>query len=103
LAIGAEKDGDDLGIVEVAFGEEGTERTIDHSASENLFFGGAAFSAEVATGDATHGSGFFFVLDGEREEVLAVFNFGSRDCGDDDNGFAHSDEGGAVGEFGKFA
>ena len=103
LAIGAEEDGDDLGIVEVAFGKEGTERTIDHSASENLFFGGAAFSAEVATGDATHGSGFFLILDGEREKVLAVFDFGSRDCGDDDNGFAHSDEGGAVRQFGEFA
>ena len=92
-----------MGIVEVTFGKEGAERTIDHSASEDLFFGWPAFAAEVATGDATHGSGFFLILDGEREKVLAVFDFGSRDCGDDDNGFAHSDEGGAVRQFGEFA
>lgn len=97
LAIGAEEDGDDLSIVEVAFGKEGTERTIDHSASENLFFGGAAFAAEVATGDATHGSGFFLILYGEGEEVLAVFDFSGGDGGDDDDGFSHGNEGGAIG------
>lgn len=103
LAVGAEEDGDDLGVVVVAFGKEGTQRAIDHSAGEDLFLSGAAFTAEVASGDATDGGGFFFVFDGEREKVLAIFNFGGGDGGDDDDGFTHGDEGGAVGEFGKFS
>lgn len=103
LAVGAEEDGDDLGVVVVAFGKEGAQGAIDHPAGEDFFLGGAAFTAEVASGDATDGGGFFFVFDGEWEEVLAVFDFGGGNGGDDDDGFSHGDEGGAVGEFGKFS
>ena len=92
-----------MGIVEVAFGKEGAEGTIDHSAGEDLLFGGPAFAAEVATGDATDGGSFFFVLHGEGEEVLAVFDFSGGDGGDDDDGFSHGNEGGAIGQFGEFA
>ena len=103
LAVGAEEDGDDLGVVVVAFGKEGTQRAIDHPAGKDFFFGRAAFAAEVASGDATDGGGFFFVFDGEGEEVLAVFDFGGGNGGNDNDGFTHSDEGSAVGEFGKFS
>lgn len=103
LAIGAKKDGDDLSVVKIAFGKEGTKGAIDHPAGQDLFFGRATFPAEVASGYATNGSGFFFVFDGKREEVLAVFDFRGRDCSDDDNRFAHGDEGSAVGEFGEFS
>ena len=103
LAIGAKKDGDDLSVVKIAFGKEGTKGAIDHPAGEDLFFGRATFPAEVASGYATNGSGFFFVFDGEREEVLAVFDLSGGDSSDDDNRFAHGDEGSAVGEFGEFA
>ena len=34
---------------------------------------------------------------------MAVFDFRSGHCGDDDDCFAHGDEGSAVREFGKFA
>ena len=103
LAIGAKKDGDDLSVVKIAFGKEGAKGAINHSAGEDLFFGRAAFPTEVASGYATNGSGFFFVFDGKREEVLAVFDFRGRDCSDDDDRFTHGDEGSAVGEFGEFA
>ena len=103
LAVGAEENGVDWGVVVVAFGKGGAERAFDHPAGKDFFFGGAAFAAEVASGDATDGGGFFFVFDGEGEEVLAIFDFGGRDGGDDDDGFTHGDEGGAVGEFGKFS
>ena len=103
LAVGAEEDGDDLGVVVVAFGKEGAQGAIDHSAGKDFFLGGAAFTAEVASGDAADGGGFFFVFDGEGEKVLAIFDFGGGDGGDDDDGFTHGDEGGAVGEFGKFS
>ena len=103
LTIGAEKNGDDLGVVVVAFGKERAQGAIDHPAGEDFFLGGAAFTAEVASGDATDGGGFFFVFDGEGEEVLAVFDFGGGNGGDDDDSFSHGDEGSAVGEFGKFS
>lgn len=103
LAIGAKKDGDDLSVVKIAFGKEWTKGAIDHPAGQDLFFGRATFPAEVASGDATYGGSFFLIFNGEREEVLAVFDFRGRDCSDDDNRFAHGDEGSAVGEFGKFA
>ena len=103
LAVGAEENGDDLGIVVVAFGEEGTQGPIDHAAGEDLLFGRATFAAEVAAGDTANGGGFFFIFDSQGEEVLAVFHFGGGDSGDDNDRFAHGDEGGAVGQFGEFA
>lgn len=103
LAVGAEENGDDLSVVVVAFREKRAERTIDHAAGKDLFFGGATFTPKIATGNATDGGGFFFVFDRKGKEVLAVFDFGGGDGGDDDDSFAHSDEGGAVGEFGQFA
>lgn len=103
LAVGAQENGDDLGIVVVAFGEEGTQRPIDHAAGEDLLFGWATFATEVAAGDTTDGGGFFFVFDGQGEEVLAVFDFGGGDSGNDDDRFTHGDEGSAVGQFGEFA
>ncbi len=103
LAIGAEEDGDDLGVVEVAFGEERAQGAIDHATGEDLFFGRATFAPKVTAGDATDGGGFFLILDREGKEVLAIFDFGGGDSGDDDDGFAHGDEGSAIGQFGEFA
>ena len=103
LAVGAKKDGDDLSVVKIAFGKEGTKGAIDHPAGQDLFFGRATFPAEVASGDATYGGSFFLIFNGEREEVLAVFDFRGRDCSDDDDRFTHGDEGSAVGEFGEFS
>ena len=103
MAVSTEENSDDLGVVEVALGEERPEGTIDHPACKNLLFGGATFPAEVASRNAADGGSLFLVLDGKGEEVLAVFDFGGGDGGDDDDRFAHGDEGGAIGEFGEFA
>jgi len=102
LAVSTEKNGDDLGVVEIALREERPKGTIDHSAGENLFFSGATFPAEVASRNATDGGCLFLVFDGEREEVLAIFDFRGGDSCDDDDCFAHGDESGAIGEFGEF-
>lgn len=103
LAIGAKKDGDDLSVVKIAFRKEGAKGAIDHPAGEDLFFGRTTFPTEVTSGDAAYSGGFFLIFNGEREEVLAVFDFRGRDCSDDDDRFTHGDEGSAVGEFGEFA
>ena len=83
--------------------ESGKGQAIDHAAGEDLLFGGAALAAKVAAGDAAGGGGLFLVFHGEGEEVLAFLDLGGGDGGDEDDGFAHGDEGGAVGEFGVFA
>ena len=103
LAVGAEEDGDDLGVVVVAFREERAQRAVRHAAGENFLFRGAAFALEVTTGEAACGGGFFLVLDGEGEEVLAVLHFRGGDGGDEDDGVTETHGDGAVGEFGKFA
>ena len=103
FAVGAEEQGDDLGVVEVALGEERTQRTVGHAAGEDFLFGRAAFALEVAAGELAGGGGFFAVFDGEREQVLAFLDLGGGDGGDDDDGVAQADGDGAVGQFGELA
>jgi hypothetical protein len=50
FTIGAEQEGDDLGVVEITFGEQRAQRAVRHAAGEDFLFGGAAFALEVATG-----------------------------------------------------
>ena len=102
-AVRAEKDGDDLGVKVVALGEEGAEGAIDHAAGQNFFFCRAAFPAEVTSGDASRCGGLLLVFYGKGEEILAFLDLGGGDGGDEDDGFAHGDEGGAIREFGIFA
>ena len=99
----AEERGDDLRVVEVAFGEERAQRAVRHAAVRISFSRGAAFALEVAAGDLADGRRFFAVIDGEREPVLAFLDLGGGDGGDDDDGFAAADGDGAVGELGEFA
>ena len=103
FTIGAEQDGDDLGVVEIAFREERPQRAVGHAAGEDFLFGGAAFAFEVTTGENAGGGGFFLVFHGEREPGLAGFHLGGGDGGDEDDGVTAADGDGTVGEFGKFA
>ncbi len=103
LAVRAEEDGDDLGVVEVALREERTQRAIRHAAGEDFLFGRTAFALEVTAGELADGGRFFAVIDGEREPVLAFLDGGGGNGGDEDDGLAAADGDGAVGEFGELA
>ena len=72
-------------------------------AGEDFLFGGTAFALEVAAGEFAGGGGFFAVIHGQGEEVLAFLGLGGGDGGHDDDGFAELDGYGAVGLFGEFA
>ena len=101
LAIGGEERGDDLRVVEVALGEERAQRAIRHAAGEDFLFRRTAFALEVAAGNLTDCGRALPVLDGEGEEVLAFFDFGRGDRGDDDKGIGVADGDRAVGEVGE--
>ena len=102
-AVGTEQEGDDLGVVEVAFGEKRTEGTVRHAAGEDLFLGGAPLTLEVASGEAAGGGGLFLVFDGKREEILAFLDLGGGDGGDENDRIGHLHGDGAIGQFGQFA
>ena len=103
LAIGAQEECDDLCVVKVALRKERAQRTIGHARREDFLFGGTALAFEISAGEFANGGGFFFVFDGEREEVLAFLDGSGRDGGDDDDGVAAANGYGSVGEFGEFA
>ena len=103
LAIGAQEERNDLRVVEIALRKERAQGTIGHARGEDFLFGGTALALEISAGEFANGGCFFFVFDGEREEVLAFFDGGGRDGGDDDDGVAAANGYGAVGEFREFA
>lgn len=59
-----EQDGDHLGIVKIAFGEKGAQRTVRHATGQDFLFRGTAFALEVAAGEHARRSGFFLVFHG---------------------------------------
>ena len=73
-AVSTEKQCNDLCIVEIAFREKRTERTVSHPACENFLLSRATFTLEVTTGETTRSSCFLFVFDRQREPVLAITN-----------------------------
>src|SRR5476649_970313 len=62
---------DDLDFVQVAFREQRTDRTIDQTRGQRFFFRRTSFALEETARDFTGSIGFFDVIDGQREEVLA--------------------------------
>ncbi len=103
FTIGREEGGDDLGVVEVALGEERPQGAVGHATGEDFLFGGAAFTFEVATGEFADGGGALAVFNSQGEEILAFLDGGGGDGGDDDDGFAVANGDGSVGQFGDFA
>jgi hypothetical protein len=51
--------------------EQRADRAVNESRGQGLFLGRAAFTLEVAAGDAARCVVFFLIVDGQREEVLA--------------------------------
>ncbi len=102
LAVGREDEGDDLGLVGVARGEERAQRAVDHARGDRLLLGGAAFALEEAAGDPSRRVGVLAVVDGQRQEVArhaARLHAG----GGQDDGIAEADDARAVGLLGDVA
>ncbi len=71
FAIRAQQHGLDLNLVIPAFRKQRTNRTISEAARENFFFGRTAFAFEITAGEFSGGGGFFAIVNGQREKVLA--------------------------------
>ena len=103
FGVGRHHRGDDLHFVEEAIREQRADRAVDQAANQNFTVGRAAFALEEATGDATGSVGFFLVVDGQREEILAGFDFRLGDDGDQHHGVFNVDDNGAASLAGDFA
>ena len=77
-AVRTEEDADDLGVVEVALRKERAQRTVGHAAGEDFLFGRPAFALEITAGELAHSGGFFAVIDGQGEPVLALLDGGAN-------------------------
>ena len=103
LSIRAQENGDDLGVVEIAGGEEGTQWAIRHSRGEGFLLGRTAFALEITAGKFSDGCRFLAVIDGEREEVLTFLDFGRGDGAGQHHGVAAGNDDGAVSQLRDFA
>ena len=74
--ISTQKKSDDLGIVEIALGEERTQRTVGHAACQDLFFGRTTFTLEVATGECSGCRSAFLVFHRKGEPGLTLADLG---------------------------
>ena len=83
LAIGAEKQRNDLRIVKVTLGEKRPQRAVGHPAGENLFFRGSAFALEEPPRETTRRGGLLLVFHRHGKPVLAFPHFCLRHRGDD--------------------
>ena len=72
------KEADDLNFVHKALREERAKGTVAKTRCQNFLFVGAAFAFEVSAGEASRRRICFAVIDGEREEVLPVFERARR-------------------------
>ena len=72
VGIGREDHGDDLRLVQEAFGEQRPDRPVDQAAGENFFFGGTSFAFDEAAGKSSRGVRVFTIIDGEREKARAA-------------------------------
>ncbi len=101
--VGAEQDGDDLGIVVVAVREQRTDRAIGHARGEDLFLGRPAFALEITAREFAGRGGFLAVIDREREEIQVFSWLGAGGGGDQDHRVTVLDGDGAAGLLGQFA
>ena len=96
---------DHLHLVVEAFRKQRTDRAVDQSANQGFLLGRLAFTLEEATGDLAGRVGFFDVVDGQGEEVLARLGaLGGRNGGKND-GVVDGDEnctGRLAGDFTSF-
>src|SRR5262249_11606326 len=100
LAVGGKDDYLDEDFVEVAEGEEGADRPVDHAGGKGFLGGWPACPVDEVAGELARGGGLCAVIDGEGEEVGSGAGVRGDDGGEDD-GFAEGDGDGAVGLLGE--
>ena len=100
-SVSGKHQGNNLSVVEVAFWEKRTQRTVCHTACEDFLFSRTSFTLEVATGKNSSSSSTLFVFNGKWEPGLALTNFGLGNSGDKQHGFSRLHLNGAVGQLGQ--
>ena len=80
FSIGAEQNGNDLGVVEITLREEGAQRSIGHPRREGFLFRRASFAFKITAGKFSRRCRFFPVINRQREKILTFLNGGGRDC-----------------------
>ena len=90
--LGIERDhgGHDLDFVLEVVGEQRAHRTVDQARGQRLLLGRTPFALEETAGDAAGGVELFLVIDGEREEALALTGLGRGHGADQHHGSAHA-------------
>ena len=83
-------------VVKDSLGKQRADRTINQSADQNRFIGSPALSLFEAAGNFTHGEHFFFVIDGQGEEIHSFPRLIRHTNGDVHHRVAATDEACAV-------
>ncbi len=87
---------DDLDFIEEAIRKQRTYRAVDQARGQRLLLGGAPLALEKTAGDAAGGIGLLYVIDGQREEVLAWLGFLARHYGGQHDRVVHRTDHGST-------
>ncbi len=87
----------DLNLIEEAFREQRTNRTVDQAGDEGLTFARTTFTTEETTRDTTSSIGTLLIVNGQREEIAAVISLFLADNGHKYAGIVHADHNGRSG------
>ena len=87
---------DDLDFVIEAFRKQGAQGAIDQAGGEGFLFGRLALALEETAGDLARCVGFFDVVDGQGEKILARLGLLGRNDGCQHDGVVNGDEHGAA-------
>ena len=89
--------GNHLNLIEEAFREQRTNRTVDQTGDQGLAFARATFTTEETTRDTTSSIGTLLIVDGQREEITAVIGLFLANDGHKYAGIVHADHDGRSG------
>ena len=103
VGIDGKRGGDYDDVVEDSLREKGTDRTVDEARDEDSFIGSASLSLFEAAGNFSDREHFFFIIDGQGEEIHSLSGLFRHTDGDVHHRFAAADKAGAVGLFGIFS
>ena len=101
LAVGRHGRGHDLDFVDVVGGEERPDGPVDEAGGEDLLGRGPTLALEEAAGELARSVDLLAIIDGEREEILALAD-PALDGGGQGEGVAVAHGDGTVGLLGEF-
>ena len=102
IVVGQHGAGDDHVVAQIVV-KEGTHGPVDQTGGQDAPLGGAAFPAQIGSGDAAHRVQPLFKVDGQREIVDAGLGLGGGHGGDQNHGVAIAAQTFAVGLLGDLA